>query len=258
MFKPYKYIKEEPPSNCVEGCVENNSRGMVIRLPKPQLPTTNFRKWASVLLVTGGIFLLTNQILLPWLGTPPAQKPLLKPTSPSVAGATSGVKVEFEFTELAQPPEPRAVEPRTGDVPKVFYLTIPKLGIEKAEVETNSQSPSPDERLGHYPGSALPGEAGNAFIYGHSVLPMFYNPKNYRAIFSTLDELEKGDEVTVEFGDRIFAYKVESSVVLKPEDVRPLEPVSPLSLGDFHLTLMTCVPMGLGTDRLLVQARLIL
>jgi sortase A len=181
----------------------------------------------------------------------------LKPLASEVLGA---VNVEFEFSELARQPESVVVEPKSGtvpEIPNIFYITIPKLEIEKAEVETNSQDLSPDERLGHYPGSALPGEVGNAFIYGHSVLPMFYDPKNYRTIFSTLDKLEAGDKIAIEFGKRSFLYVVEKAVVRKPEDVKPLEPISPPSLGESYLTLMTCVPMGLNTNRLLVQSKLV-
>ncbi len=251
MFRPYKYIKKEPLK------VKETSEEIVIRLPKPKIPMVKFRKLTSAALIAGGIFLLTNQIVLPLLTAPPAQKPLLKPTAPSVAGARSkGIEVGFEFTELQQ--EHKNIKTRKqGNTPNIFYLTIPKLGIERAEVETNSQNLSPDERLGHYLGSALPGEVGNTFIYGHSVLPMFYDPKNYRTIFSTLDKLEKGDEISVEFGEQHFKYLVEKSVVLKPEDVKPLEPIALEFLRQPSLTLMTCVPMGLGTNRLLVQAKLV-
>ena len=250
MFRPYKYVKEAPLN-------ARESSEFVIRLPKPKLPKVNVRKWTSVLLVGGGVFLIGNQILLPWLTAPSAQKPLLKPAAPSVAGTQSkkGIEVGFEFTELRQ--ESKKTR-KQENIPKVFYLTIPKLGIERAEVETNSENLSPDERLGHYPGSALPGEVGNTFIYGHSVLPMFYNPEDYRTIFSTLDKLEEGDEIAVEFGERHFRYTVEKSVVLTPEDVRPLESPAPTFSRQPYLTLMTCVPMGVGTDRLLVQARLVL
>ncbi len=239
MFKPYKYVKEETPK------AEKDSE-IVIRLPKPKLPI-------STLLVISGLFLLTNQILLPWLTTPPAQKPLLRPT----AETTLGVKVEFEFTELERESSV-AVGSEPKDIPKIFYVTIPKLGIEKAKVETNSESLSPDEHLGHYAGSALPGEVGNTFIYGHSVLPMFFSPEDYRTIFSTLDKLEEGDEVVVEFGEKYFRYLVEKSVVLNPKDVRPLESVTPQFLRHSYLTLMTCVPPGIRTKRLLVQAKLVL
>ena len=249
MFKPYKYIKEEPSLKRVE----ETSEKMVIRLPKPKLPTINFRKLASVALIAGGILLITDQIFLPWLASPPAQEPLLKPTSLVVAGARSKIEVGFEFTELRQPLGTDSNNP----LPTVFYISIPKLGIERAEVETNSENLSPDERLGHYSGSALPGEVGNTFIYGHSVLPMFFNPKDYKTIFSTLDKLEENDEIIVEFGEGRFKYVVEKSVVLAPEDVRPLESPAPSFLKRSYLTLMTCVPPGIRTNRLLVQAKLV-
>ena len=257
MFRPYRYIKDESKK------VENPSE-IVINLPKPKFPAAAIRKGVSVLLVVGGVFLIGNQIVMPWLATPPAQEPLLKPLAPQVlAEANTIVEFEFEFSELQQPSESGVVGSRMGTVPNyvvptVFYISIPKLGIERAEVDTNSESLSPDERLGHYPGSALPGEVGNSFIYGHSVLPMFYDPKNYRTIFSTLDKLEKGDKVAVEFGERVFEYEVESWVTLNPEDVKPLEPIAPTFLRESYLTLMTCIPMGVGTNRLLVQAKLVL
>jgi len=250
MFRPYKYVKGAPSKI-------RRSSEIVIHLPRPKFPVAAIRtclpagrKGASVFLIVGGVFLIGNQIVMPWLTTPPAQKPLLKPLAPQVlAEANTIVEFEFEFNELRQ---------EHKNIPEIFYLTIPKLGIERAEVETNSENLSPDERLGHYSRSALPGEVGNTFIYGHSVLPAFFDPKNYRAIFSTLDTLEEGDKFTVEFGERSFLYVVEKATVLRPEDVHPLEPVAPASLKESYLTLMTCVPPGVRTNRLLVQAKLIL
>jgi len=255
VFKPYKYIKESPAPK------SSKKKEDVWKLNTHLEPLSiNWKQALSTVFVASGLFLLTTQILLPWLTTPRAQTPLLKPTTSTILGVEEAFQVEFEFTELKQEnPEADATH-RYGaskeNIPEIFYLSIPKLGIERAEVETNSQDLSPDERLGHYAGSALPGETGNTFIYGHSVLPVFYNPKNYRTIFSTLDKLEKGDEVKVEFGEKVLRYVVEKAAVVKPEDVRPLEPTSPFFLRDSYLTLMTCVPMGLGTNRLLVQSRL--
>jgi len=244
VFKPYKYLKAEPVKEELSSA----------RVQKPKLPH-EVKRGISAALMVSGLFLLTTQILLPWLTTPRAQKPLLKPTTSTILGVEEAFQVEFEFTELKQ--ENKKTR-KQENIPEIFYLSIPKLGIERAEVETNSRNLSPDERLGHYAGSALPGEIGNTFIYGHSVLPIFYNPKNYRTIFSTLDKLEAGDEVKVEFGEKILSYVVEKSVVLSPEDVKPLEPTAPSFPRQSYLTLMTCVPMGLGTNRLLVQARLVM
>jgi len=253
VFKPYKYTKEEPSLKHIEEASEN----IVIRLPKPKLSTVEIRQWGSAVLVVSGLFLIAQQIILPWIKTPAVQTPLLKPNAPSVAGARSkGIEVGFEFAELQQ--EHKSIKAlKQENTPNVFYLTIPKLGIERAEVETNSKNLSPDERLGHYLGSALPGEVGNTFIYGHSASPMFFNPRDYKTIFTTLEELKKGDQFTVKFGEKQLKYVVEKSVVLDPADVQPLETISPSFLRKSYLTLMTCVPPGIKTKRLLVQARLV-
>ena len=71
-----------------------------------------------------------------------------------------------------------------------FYtISIPKLKIENATVAIGGEDLA--KSLIQYPGTALPGKAGNAVIFGHSILPIFYNPKNYIAIFSTLPTLKK-------------------------------------------------------------------
>lgn len=248
MFRPYIYTKKEV-TEIKKGADEIN-----IRPPKPKLPPLSqieWRRWLSVMLMIGGMFLLADQLLLPLLTTPAAQKPLLRPLGPQVLGT-------FVFNELKQAPTP--YETRTGaeEIPSVFYLTVPKLEIKNAEVETNSLNLSPNDRLGHYYGSTLPGRVGNTFIYGHSSLPIIYDPQDYRTIFTKLDDLEEGDEFIIEFGKNVFKYRVEKKMVMEPEDVKPLDPVAPQFLQQAYATLMTCVPPGLKNKRLLVQARLIL
>ena len=132
-----------------------------------------------------------------------------------------------------------------------------QLGIKDAVTETNSLSLSPDLSLGHYRGSGLPGEVGNAFIYGHSVLPCFYNPKNYKTIFSTLHQLEIGDEFTIEYNNKTYTYKVEQKKILKPDEVDPLAGYKPKYLNESTVTLMTCSPPGTKINRLLVNAVLV-
>lgn len=251
MFQPYSYEKEASKDR------KEPESEIIIRLPKPVVPKVDIRRWASVMLIIAGVFLLTNQIVWPLLTAAPAEKPLLKPL---VQGTGSSHRPQvlgsFTFAELKQTDS--TIRKETEDIPSVFYLTVPKLEIKRAEVETNSLNLSPDDRLGHYYGSALPGRVGNTFIYGHSSLPIVYDPKDYRTIFTKLDELEAGDEFVIEFGKNVFKYRVEKKMVLEPEDVVPLDPISPQFLQQAYTTLMTCVPPGLKNKRLLVQARLIL
>lgn len=136
--------------------------------------------------------------------------------------------------------------------PKEFYLSIPKLKIERAKVLTDSLEFK--KNLSHFPKTALPGEVGNAFITGHSVLPRFADPKNYNAIFTKLPDLEIGDKIDVEMGGKNYQYIVEYSKVVNPKDLSVL---SPISDNGKNLTLMTCVPPGTSIKRLVVVTSLI-
>ena len=101
----------------------------------------------------------------------------------------------------------------------------------------------------------MPGKNGNSVIFGHSILPLFFDPENYLSIFSTLDKLNKGDEVYIDYDGISYIYKVEDLFEVKPTDIQIL---GQDSNGSF-ITLVTCTPMGdpRKPKRLIVRARLI-
>lgn len=135
-----------------------------------------------------------------------------------------------------------------------FYkISIPKLRIDDAVVAIGGEDLS--QYLVQYPGTALPGKNGNAVIFGHSVLPIFYNPKNYMAIFSTLPTLKIGDEIFVEYDGVSFVYEVEELFEIFPTDIQILEQNN----SDSFLTLVTCTPPGdpRNPKRLIVRARVV-
>lgn len=139
-----------------------------------------------------------------------------------------------------------------GDSKVSFYtISIPKLRIENAVVAIGGEDLS--KNLVQYPGTALPGKNGNAVIFGHSVLPIFYNPKNYMAIFSTLPTLKNGDEIFVEYDGVSYKFKVEELFEIYPTDIQILEQNN----TDSFLTLVTCTPPGdpRNPKRLIVRAR---
>lgn len=132
-----------------------------------------------------------------------------------------------------------------------FSLSIPKINLKdtKVVVDTNNF----EDNLAHLPGSALPGEKGNVFISGHSSLVEFFRPDNYKAIFSHLPEIGKGDQIEIDAGGQHFVYRVEGLRVVDPNDIAVVNP--PDNEGRY-LSLMTCVPPGFTTKRLVVLARL--
>jgi LPXTG-site transpeptidase (sortase) family protein len=174
------------------------------------------------------------------------------------SGATFNKQQEVLGTksdDLALNQDTKDEKPTVED--KYFYLSIPKLKIDNATVEINSPSLTPDRSLGHYKGSSIPGQLGNSFIYGHSVLPWFYNPKNYLTIFSTLDKLDPGDTFNITYKEKTYTYKVVYTEVLPPSQVDPLAEFRPKQLNESTLTLMTCWPAGMKSKRLMVRALLV-
>ena len=169
----------------------------------------------------------------------------------SVLGASTGFK-EVNFNELENKSGNKSLK---IDFPKFFDLKIEKLKINDAVVETNSFNMNPDKYLGHYAGTALPGEVGTVFIYGHSVLPFFFDPNNYKTIFSNLHQLENGDVVEIKYNGQTFKYQVFQKEVLDPKDVKPLETVTPAYLNEKTISLMTCTPPGTSLKRLIVSAK---
>ena len=139
-----------------------------------------------------------------------------------------------------------------GPRPQEFFLTIPKLDIENAKVKVDSTRF--DKSLAHFPGTALPGEVGNPFITGHSVLPQFADPKNFRAIFTKLSDLEIGDDIYVAINGQKLHFVVQYAKIISPHDTSVLLPISQ---SGRNLTLMTCVPPGTNTKRLVVITSLI-
>lgn len=136
--------------------------------------------------------------------------------------------------------------------PEEFFISIPKIDIKNAKVAVDSTRFQ--NQLAHFPGTAIPGEVGNSFITGHSVLPQFANPENYLAIFTELSKLEVGDDVEVEMDGKTLRYIVQYSKVVDPKDTSVLLPISKTAK---NLTLMTCVPPGTSLKRLVVITSLI-
>lgn len=141
--------------------------------------------------------------------------------------------------------------------PSQFYLSVPRLNITDAVVETNSLSLNPDTALGHYRGTSLPGTLGTAFIYGHSTLPYFFNSTNYKTIFSTVPTLEVGDTFLVRINEITYQYAVVATKILPPQEVDPLKDYG-LEVGSSSsVVLMTCYPPGLSTERFLAIGKLV-
>ncbi len=132
-----------------------------------------------------------------------------------------------------------------------YKISIPILKIKDAVVEVGSMDLK--KSLIQYPQTALPGQLGNGVIFGHSVLPQFFNPKSYLTIFSTLYRLKQGDEIYVDYDNIRYKYLVEEMYEVTPTDLSVLEQ----RYDGRYLNLITCSPPGTYLRRLVVKARIV-
>lgn len=134
-----------------------------------------------------------------------------------------------------------------------YTISIPKLDIKDMTVAIGGDDLS--KNLIQYPGTAVPGKLGNTVVFGHSILPIFYNPEDYLSVFSTLPTLEKGDIVKINYDGIVFTYEVEEMFEVRPTDLQVLEQ----NKNDSYLSLITCTPPGHPEKpkRLVVRARVV-
>lgn len=98
--------------------------------------------------------------------------------------------------------------------------------------------------IGHVAGSYLPtGEIGNhTVLTGHTGLP---NAK----LFSEIEQLKEGDNFTITVLDNTYYYEVKKMYVVEPNEVQ-----FEVDKNKDLVTLVTCIPYGINSHRLLVEA----
>lgn len=148
-----------------------------------------------------------------------------------------------EVDPATAPPTP---PPPPGE--PVGIIAIDRIGLEAAIVEGVSKADL-KKGPGHYPGTPLPGQAGNAGIAGHRT--------TYGAPFNRIDELVPGDEIRVATPQGLFTYEVipapgqrdQAWYAVAPSQVEVLA-----DMGDDRLTLTACHPKYSARERIIVHA----
>jgi sortase A len=221
-----------------------------------------FRYSLSLMLITFGIATFTtvayplinyqltlapgfqkSQVVSPLTGSPIKQVKAAE--SPTFVDEV--VNTSFDYTDSSSW-FAGAGKPKEASVYAVYTLSIPKLGIDHAVVRSDHTDLK--QSLIQYQGTALPGNLGNTVIFGHSVLPQFFNPQNYLTIFSTLHKLKPGDTLEVAADGATYTYKISEMYETQPDDLSPLAQ----TYNGRYLTLITCTPPGTYLRRLIIKA----
>ncbi len=191
------------------------------------------------LLVASGTFLFTSGLLDYWESRS-AQSQIAKewqdteePPAPS-EGAARAPQIDKERKPL------RSRAPRAGGA--VAKLTIPRLDMQLYVVE-GTDDRDLKRGPGHVTGSVLPGADGNCVIAGHR-----------DTHFSTLKNIQDGDEIDLERDGHKYRYRVDGLQVVEPDNTASLR-----STKAAVLNLITCYPfhyIGTAPKRFVVHAAL--
>ncbi len=138
----------------------------------------------------------------------------------------------------APPAEDGTTEPRV----EVGSIEIPAIGLS-AQMFEGIRLSTLNNGPGHWPGTAMPGEIGNAVIAGHRV--------SHHADFRHLDDLVAGDDVIMTTPAGRFVYKVLSSEIVKPDALWVVD-----QTPDATATLFACHPPGSVRERIVVHLAL--
>ncbi len=140
-------------------------------------------------------------------------------------------------------------------------LRIPEFGARfEVPIVEGIKADDLSRGVGHYPGTALPGEVGNFAVAGHRV--------THGEPFRDLPDLEAGDAIEVETSEAIYTYAFDNDpgdLVVQPKDTWVLDPVPPGSLYDEGsaeptqaiVTLTTCGKLVHTSDRIVAFGHLV-
>ena len=122
-------------------------------------------------------------------------------------------------------------------------VEIPKINI-KIPIYHTTEEDVLNKGAGHLEGSSLPvgGVNTHAVISAHRGLPS-------ASLFTDLDQMKVGDHFLLHVLDETLCYEVDKISVVKPEDTSALA----VEDGQDLVTLLTCTPYGVNTERLLVR-----
>lgn len=172
--------------------------------------------------------------------TAPPSLPVPSPLPPVESVTTTTTVVETPVpVPVVIPENSYAVEP----VVELGTIEIPKIGLFHTVFQGVTLN-NIDHGPSHWPGTALPGQAGNTVFAGHRV--------TRSRPFRHLDQLEPGDEVIFRINGLQSIYHVTGNLVVNPEDTWIADQTT-----EATGTLYACHPPGSAAYRYVVRLALV-
>jgi sortase A len=169
----------------------------------------------------------------------PADNPTPAPSASHSAPTVASGPTTTVLRPIDVPDDPYAPEP----VQRIGTMEIPKIGL-KADIYHGITLRNIDFGPSHWPGTALPGESGNAVFAGHRV--------THTHPFRDIDQLVPGDKATFTVNGVTSTYVVTGHEIVTP-DALDIVRQTPAPTA----TLFACHPPHSATHRYVVHLALL-
>lgn len=211
------------------------------------------RTFSELCITAGALIILFVVYFLFWTGVKAAD---------AAEGEIDTLQSQWAREPVAQAPPPGSAEasPSAAPVPAPYRdgkpfatMRIPRFGADwEWPVLENTAVGTLQKGLGHYSGTARPGDTGNFAVAGHR--------RTYGDPFKDFPKLRPGDTVVVNDGTTWFTYRIAKKPYRTvPTDTAVVDPVprgSGFEGAGRYLTLTTCEPEWGSSHRLIAWAHL--
>jgi sortase A len=207
-------------------------------------------RWAGDILITLGVvvaLLLVYQLW--WTNVQSAsaaettREELVADWTPPAVVATPHATATTTPSTATAVPEP-VTAPRVGKPFALMYIPRLRDSVWGSPVVEGVGLDELAKGVGHYPGTAMPGQIGNFATAAHRA--------THGELFKDFDRLKKGDRVVVETKNGWYVYELDADTIVKPTDTWVIEPVPgqpDVEPTEALITLTTCNPRWASTER---------
>jgi sortase A len=162
------------------------------------------------------------------------------PSGTAPATVPEAVPATTPDTTLAPPTIPPVAEGDPVARLEILEIDVDVVVVAGVSVEDLKRGP------GHYPGTPLPGQYGNAAIAGHRT--------TYGQPFHDIDDLEPGDQIVATTLAGRYVYEVTGTEIVEPDDTHVVATTNP---DVAELTLTSCHPKWSARQRIIVHSALV-
>ena len=175
---------------------------------------------------------LITAVVLPSGHTPPTSPGGARPNDAEIPEHLRPLVQSLPSFDLPTPSPEQAVR-----------IQIPAIEVDHPIVQGDGWEQL-KKGVGQHLGTVNPGQDGNLVLSAHNDI--------FGEIFRFLDQLSPGDEIIIYTNIRSYTYMISNTQIVKPTFVQPMDQTS-----DPTVTLISCYPYLIDTERIVIQANLV-